>query len=189
MKKIIVSILLLSLSLFSADSVEKEKEKEQQFELTTLTGKKLHLTTNPNGLDIKEVQGKVVFLSFFGYNCPPCKREIPEFIKMKKKYGKDLEIIAVEVRGLGDEHLKRFIKSKNINYTVIPFHKEAEKFAYHTAQKADWKGAIPFIIVLDRSGEVQFLQTGLIPYRALEMAFNQCKIEKMKKNNIKKEEK
>ena len=180
MKKIIVSILLLSLSLFSADSADSvEKEKEQQFELTTLTGKKLHITTKPNGLDIKEIQGKVVFLSFFGYNCPPCKREIPEFIKMKKKYGKDLEIIAVEVRGLGDAYLKRFIKSKNINYTVIPFHKEAEKFAYHTAQKADWKGAIPFIIVLDRRGEVQFLQTGLIPYEALEMAFNKSKVEKI----------
>jgi len=187
MTKIIVSILVISLSLFSAGSVEKEKE--QQFELTTLTGKKLHITTKPNGLDIKEVQGKVVFLSFFGYNCPPCKREIPEFIKMKKKYGKDLEIIAVEVRGLGDAYLKRFVKSKDINYTVIPFHKEAEKFAYHTAQKADWKGAIPFIIVLDRSGEVQFLQTGLIPYNALEMAFNTSKVEKIKKNKIKKEEK
>ena len=168
MKKIILSLLLLSPFLFPL-------EKEQQFELTTLKGKKLHITTKPNGLHIKEIKEKVVFLSFFGYNCPPCKKEIPEFIKMREKYGKDLEIIAVEVRGLKEKHLKSFVNIKNINYPIIPFNKEAENFAYHTAKKADWKGAIPFIIVLDRTGEVKFLQTGFIPYDALETAFKKSK--------------
>ena len=176
MKSIILSIFLLTTSLFCVESnTSTVMEKERAFKLTTLKGETLHIRTKPNGLDIKEIKGKVVFLSFFGYNCPPCKREIPEFIKMYKKYSKDLEIIAIEVRGLGDEHLKNFVKSKNINYPVIPFTKEAEKFAYHTAKKADWKGAIPFIIVLDRKGEVKFLQTGLIPYESLETAFQKSK--------------
>ena len=168
MKKIILSLLLISISLFSAEKIEI-------FELTTLKGEKLHITTTPNGLDIKEIQGKVIFLSFFGYNCPPCRSEIPEFIKMREKYGKDLEIIAVEVQGTKEESLKSLVKYENINYSIVPFNKEAKKFAYHTAKKADWKGAIPFIIVLDRKGEVKFLQTGLIPYDSLETAFNKSK--------------
>ncbi len=181
MKKIILSLLLISISLFSASN-------EQQFELTTLKGEKLHLTTKPNGLDIKEVKGKVVFLAFFGYNCNPCRREIPEFIKMFNKYGEDLEIIAVEVQGTKEDSLKNLVKNKNINYSVVPFNKEARKFAYHIADKANWKGAIPFIIVLDREGEVKFLQTGLIPYEALETAFNKSKIEKVKKEDKTKQE-
>ena len=183
MKKIILSLLLISIALFSAPN-------EQEFNLTTVKGKKFHFTTQPNGLDIKEVKGKVVFLAFFGYNCNPCRREIPEFVKMVKKYGEDLEIIAVEVQGTKEESLKKLVKNKNINYSVVPFNKEARMFAYHIADKANWKGAIPFIIILDREGEVKFLQTGLIPYELLEKAFKKAKIEKIKKDeNVKKEEK
>lgn len=169
MKQSIFFISLLLLPLFIM------AEESQEFKLTTLKDKSLHIITKENGLDIKEFKGKVVFISFFGYNCPPCRAEIPEFIKMRKKYGKDLEIIAIEVRGLGKKHIKSFVKENGINYPIVPFNKEAEKFAYHTAKKADWKGAIPFVIVLDREGEVKFLQTGLIPYKALETAFEKSK--------------
>jgi len=176
MKSIILAILLLSTYLFSADSNTTNKSAEKHiFKLTTIENREINITTKANGLDIDKFKGKVVFLSFFGYNCPPCKREIPEFIKMTKEHGEDLRIMAIEVRGLGKDNLKEFIKEKNINYTVIPFNKEAKKFAYHTAMKADWQGSIPFIIVLDRTGEVRFLQTGLIPYDALESAFQKVK--------------
>jgi len=184
MKKIIFSLLLVSISLFSAEQ-DAEAKKEQiktepveeaeQFELTTLKGEKLHITTKSNGLDIKEIQGKVIFLAFFGYNCNPCRQEIPEFVKMSEKYGKDLEIIAVEVQGTQEEYLKSLVKNKNINYSVVPFNGKAKSFAYFISDKAGWKGAIPFIIVLDRTGDVKFLQTGLIPYTLLETAFNKSK--------------
>lgn len=178
-------ILFISIPLLSKEktdinnSIHTAKkdniEKEQKFELTTLKGETLHIKTTPNGLHIKELKGKVIFLSFFGYNCPPCKKEIPEFIKMHEKYGNDLEIVAIEVRGLGESYLKKFIQEKKINYSVVPFNKETQKFAYHTAQKANWQGTIPFIIVLDRDGEVQFLQTGLVPYKILEIALHKVK--------------
>ncbi|MCK5854560.1 MAG: TlpA family protein disulfide reductase [Sulfurovaceae bacterium] len=176
-KFIILSIFLLSTLLLSSENNNTNpiEEKEQKFKLTTLEGKTLNITTKKNGLNIEGLKGKVVFLSFFGYNCPPCKREIPEFIKMRNKYSKDLEIIAIEIRGLKKNQLNNFINRKNINYPIIPFNKEAKKFAYHTAKKADWKGAIPFILVLDREGEVKFLQTGFIPYSALESAFQASK--------------
>ena len=177
MKYMILSILLLfpTLSICNDNNISTPTEKSEKFKLRTLNGKSININTKTNGLDIKEFKGKVIFLSFFGYNCPPCKREIAEFIKIRKKYGKDLEIIAVEVRGLEKKYLKSFVKDKKITYPIIPLDKEAEKFAYHTAKKANWKGAIPFIIVLDRNGEVKFLQTGYIPFQALETAFKKSK--------------
>ena len=182
MKHIILSLLFLLPTLtISNDKSSSHKnispptETSEKFELTTLKGEILHISTKPNGLNIQEFKGKVVFLSFFGYNCPPCKREIPEFIKIREKYSKEIEIIAIEVRGLNQEYLEGYVKDKGINYPVIPFNKTTQKFAYHTAQKADWKGAIPFLIVLDKEGEVQFLQTGLVPYDALVGAFQKLK--------------
>ena len=173
MKKAILLLLLISTYLISSPD-------EQEFNLTTLQGETFHLTTKANGLDIKESKGKVTFLAFFGYNCNPCRREIPEFVKMYDTYKKDLEIIAVEVQGTQEEVLKGLVKSKNINYPIVPFKGNGRKFAYYISKKADWKGAIPFIIILDREGEVQFLQTGLVPYALLERAFNKVKGEKPK---------
>ena len=191
MKHIILSLLLLTPTLTISNeenSNQKNSDKKssnreisppietsKKFELTTLKGDTLHISTKSNGLNIQEFKGKVIFLSFFGYNCPPCRREIPEFIKMREKYGKELEIIAIEVRGLDKNYLQSYVKERGINYPIIPFNEQTKKFAYHTAKKADWKGAIPFLIVLDKKGEVQFLQTGLVPYDALEMAFQKLK--------------
>ena len=182
MKHIILSLFLLipTLAISSENdnndnNISIPTETLKNFELTTLKGKSLHIIAKENGLVIQELKGKVVFLSFFGYNCPPCKREIPEFIKMRKKYGEELEIVAIEVRGLNKERLKSFVQDKKITYPIVPLNKEVQKFAYHTAQKANWKGAIPFILVLDKKGEVKFLQTGLIPYEALEVAFEKLK--------------
>jgi thiol-disulfide isomerase/thioredoxin len=180
LKHIIFSLLFLLPTLTISDEngekhISTPTETLEKFELTTLEGKTLHIRATPNGLDIQEFKGKIIFLSFFGYNCPPCKREIPEFIKIRKKYGKELEIVAVEVRGLNRKYLENYVKDKKINYPVVPFNKATQTFAYHTAKKAEWKGAIPFLIVLDREGEVQFLQTGLIPYDALEIAFQKLK--------------
>ena len=43
-------------------------------------------------------KGKVVMLNFFATWCPPCRMEIPELVKMHKKYeGKDVVIISLSV--------------------------------------------------------------------------------------------
>src|SRR5262249_19702585 len=57
------------------------------FSLTDIDGKKL---------DLKALAGKVLIVDLWGTWCPPCRQEIPNFVRLKKTYGGDgLEIVGV----------------------------------------------------------------------------------------------
>lgn len=184
MKQFLLSLLLLAslcadtnssaesnaTSQHNDTNVSEVGEPSVTFTLPTLEGKTIEVVTSPNGLTFKGFENRVVFLSFFGYNCPPCLKEIPEFVSLKKKLP-ELEIIAIEVRGLSKTELQAFAKEKAINYPLVRYD-DAQEFTSYIANKAQWRGSIPFIIILDRQAEVRFLQAGMIPARILENVYD-----------------
>ncbi len=145
----------------SSKIVEKkeDKKKEALFTLETITGKTLNIDEKEAGLNIHEFKDKVVFLLFFGHQCPPCMAEVPSLVALTKEGHKDLEIIALEVQGLDEDRLKNFAKNKNINYNLISGNKNQDFIGY-VAQKAGWSGAIPFLLAMDKNGTVQVVHTG-----------------------------
>jgi len=142
--------------------------------MTTTDGKALHMTGTPTGLIFDEYKGKVVFLEFFGHRCPPCLKSIPHYKKLQEKYKDDLAIIAVEVQGLDDNGLKTFTKENNINYVTISQEKAGRLVSY-ISQRAQWQGSIPFLVILDKKGDVQLMQAGMLPEKALESTIEQLR--------------
>lgn len=144
------------------------------FELTTIDGKTLHVDEIENGIIFQEYKDKVVFLIFFGHRCPPCLGEIPALEKLKKEKGDKLEIIAMEVQGLPEEQLKIFKENKKINYTVLSAeHKGGQEFISYIAERAQWRGSIPFLVAMTPKGEVGFVHLGGMRYNQLDNIFNQ----------------
>jgi thiol-disulfide isomerase/thioredoxin len=168
MKKILLSLLLL-LSLVGSANAESATKKSA-IELTDINGKTYEVTGTKEGLKISGMEGKVVFLEFFGHKCPPCLASIPHLIDLQKKHKDNLAIISIEVQGLTTDQLKVFAKQKGMNYTVISGEKE-HLFVSYIAQRAQWKGSIPFLLVLDKKGNVQFIQAGMLPESSLEEVF------------------
>ena len=146
----------------TVEKKEKQKEdtkKEALFVLKTVGGKTLNIDEKEGGLTIHEFKNKVVFLIFFGHQCPPCMAEVPELVALTKEGHKDLEIIGLEVQGLDEERLENFAKNKSINYNLVSGNKNQDFIGY-IAQKAGWSGAIPFLLAMDKNGTVQVVHTG-----------------------------
>ena len=167
MKKMLtLFFLIVSLGTWSL------AEEHPDLSFKDINGTTLQIKGAAQGLDIPSLKGKVVFLEFFGHKCPPCLMSIPHLIELQEKHKDKLTIISVEVQGMNEEELKDFVFKKGINYTVST-EKNARMLVNYIATRAEWSGSIPFMVAMDKKGDVQFVQAGMIPQDYLENLLEQ----------------
>jgi thiol-disulfide isomerase/thioredoxin len=83
---------------------EPSKVKAPDFELKNIKGESVKLSS---------LQGRVVVLNFFATWCPPCKAELPGFIKVTREYeGKDVEFVFVDIQE-DKKTIESFLKEQN----------------------------------------------------------------------------
>jgi len=182
-KKILLATLLFLTSSYAA----KNTQSTQTMTMTDIKGKTYNVKGTEEGLKIQGLEGKVIFLEFFGHQCPPCLASIPHLINLQEKHKDDLAVISIEVQGFNTKQLTAFAKEKGMNYIVVPEEK-ASKLVSYIQQRAQWRGSIPFLVVMDTKGNVQFVQAGMLPESSLEKLIKQYsdkKINTMDKNNSK----
>ncbi|RLA62387.1 MAG: TlpA family protein disulfide reductase [Epsilonproteobacteria bacterium] len=167
MKKIFTLTLLLFLTTSFTQAKEDTSEENNTMTMTDTLGKTYEIIGTENGLKIKGLEGKVVFLEFFGYRCPPCIASIPNLIELQDKYKDKLAIVSIEVQGYTDEQLAAFVKSKKMNYIVASEQRAFSVLSY-IQLRAGWNGSIPFLVVTDGQGDVKFIHTGMLSKAELE---------------------
>jgi thiol-disulfide isomerase/thioredoxin len=171
MKKLFSTLFLL-LSLFTYTQATEDKKYAAEMTMTDTTGKTYEVSGTEQGLNIKGLEGKVIFLEFFGHKCPPCLASIPHLIDLQNKHKEDLAIVSIEVQGFSHEEVKAFAEEKGMNYIVVSEEKAPELVNY-IQQRAQWRGSIPFLVAMDTKGDVQFVQAGMLPESSLEELFSQ----------------
>ena len=165
-------ILSLTLLLFSLFIPLHATEAMPAMKMTDVSGKTYTVQGTEQGLKIEGLEGKIVFLEFFGHKCPPCLASIPHLIKLQNKYKDKLAIVSIEVQGYTHEQTKNFAKEKGMNYIIVSEEKAAALVSY-IQQRAQWRGSIPFLVALDTKGDVQFVQAGMLPESSLEELIKQ----------------
>lgn len=171
MKKLF-SISLLLFSLLTYTHAAEDKRYLAEMTMTDITGKTYDVSGTEQGLNIKGLEGKVIFLEFFGHKCPPCLASIPHLINLQEKYKDTLAIVSIEVQGYTHEEVKKFAEEKGMNYIVVSEEKAPELVNY-IQQRAQWRGSIPFLVAMDTKGDVQFVQAGMLPESSLEELISQ----------------
>ncbi|RLA72670.1 MAG: TlpA family protein disulfide reductase [Epsilonproteobacteria bacterium] len=158
---------ILTLTLLLASLLTVSQAAEDKFTMTTIKGKTIEVTGTTTGLILEEYKGKIIFLEFFGHRCPPCLKSIGHYKRLQEKYKDKLVIVAVEVQGMNRSSLKAFVKKKKINYVTIS-QDQAGQIVPYISSRAQWRGSIPYLIILDQKGEVQLMQAGMLPEQELE---------------------
>jgi thiol-disulfide isomerase/thioredoxin len=178
MKNLLTKIL--AIVAISSITLMANPSSKPTFDLVDTNNQHIKITSIKNGLHVDGADGKVVFIEFFGYKCPPCLKTIPHFINLKNKYKDKLEIISIEVPmnlpamyapSIRGKELKQFADKKGINYHLIS-DENAGMFTNYIAQGTQWEGGIPFLLILDTKGKAQVAQVGLIPQNVLEQVID-----------------
>jgi len=163
-------LLTITLIFFSFTTLYGDTPTPISYSLTTTEGNTINVTEINEGLDFQEFQGKAVLLVLFGYRCPPCLREIPEFIALTKKHKDDLAIIAIESQNYPVDEVQTFQKEHKMNYNVIPGINHNDFISY-IAMRAGYNTInipLPLLVAVDKYGKVQYVQAGQLSKNELE---------------------
>ena len=115
-----------------------------------------------NTLRLEELRGKVVLLNFFATWCGPCRMEIPELIKLHKRFNaKGLEVVGISLDMEGAAALKPFVKNHGITYPILLGTRKVI---------VDYGNinAIPTSVLIDRNGMIAKFFVGMGPAPVLE---------------------
>ena len=123
---------------------------------------KMPSLTDETILDSKQLEGKVLLVSFFASWCPPCIQEIPTLIALQDTFKSNgFSVVAFSVDQGDLASLKRTIVKKGINYPVI---------LADSAVTQSFGGVtgIPVTFLVNRQGQIVKKYLGYVDHDILE---------------------
>jgi len=118
-----------------------------EFSLPDLSGKQRN---------IKEWQGKILIINFWATWCPPCLKEIPEFIKIQDEFAdKGLQFIGIAI----DEKsaVEEYLNTLAINYPQLIAGDTGITLSH---QLGNIVNAVPFTLIVNQQGQIIHRQPG-----------------------------
>lgn len=189
MKKLIFSTFIIA-ALFSC----KKNENADQLENQTTT-ENIESTSQPMPTEDKVANMKVVnqeqlanlisnkkndtiyVTNFFATWCPPCMREIPDFVdKMKELKGKPVKFTFVSVDEKDDWNSKvsDFADEYDLKKNIVLFDASTISPDYFTKITKTWDGgSIPFTVI--KKGDKEVENVGMLTKEALNEKLNSFK--------------
>jgi len=153
MKHFVFTIIILSVACVYGFAQTNNKQVAPNFSLKTADG-----TT----IELAKLKGKVVVVNFWATWCPPCRAEIPDFIKIQEKYkSKGLVIVGVSLDQKGWTAVKPFAEKTKFNYPVVLGNEDMVN-AYGGIE------AIPTSFFIDKQGFIVDKQVGMLTNEAFE---------------------
>ena len=108
---------------------------------------------------------RLLLVNFWATWCAPCVEEFPELQKMVRMYAKrDLDIVTVSLNSPDEKKfVLDFLKKQHAINRNLQFSGDDSADAV-TAFGSDWKGGVPYTVLIDTKGKVLFkTQGGLHP--------------------------
>jgi len=136
-----------------AASDKKDLADAPDFTLTRMNGEPFTLSKH---------KGQVIILNVWATWCPPCRKEIPGFIKIQKQMrDKGVLFVGVSVDKKGWKVVRPFAQKLGINYPIVV------DDGTINLKYGPFRG-IPTTFIINKKGKVEYMATGLINQKALQ---------------------
>ncbi len=160
---VVTMVLLAGFYLFGGNTSRGEKRPVTTLPPGDITGVAPAFTLldlNGKSVSLSDFKGKVVILNFWATWCPPCKKEIPDFIDLQTQYGsKGVQIVGIALDQ--PDKVRAFAQQNGLNYSVLLGDQE-------TALKYGGITGIPTTVVIDRKGKIVSQFEGFRPRSVFE---------------------
>jgi peroxiredoxin len=108
-----------------------------------------------------DFKGKVVVLNFWATWCPPCRREIPGFVDLAKKFQGQVAFVGVSMDEGGPDGVRKFVERYSVSYPIVMGN-------YQVAGAYRMGDAIPVTYLIDQEGTIRDEHVGQEDPAALE---------------------
>ena len=155
---------------------EKSPKQQQQTTVQQIAVGKEAPDFTLQSMDGKEVKlsdykGKKVYLKFWASWCGPCKKSMPELMKLAEKEDRDFEILTVIAPGIqGEKTVEQFPQwFQDQGYKDIPVLYDTKATTFQAYQIR----SIPTEYLIDSQGKIGKIQFGAISNSDAEVAFKE----------------
>ena len=99
---------------------------------------------------LNQWRGKVLVVNFWATWCTPCREEIPGFVRLQEKYaGRGLQFVGIAIDRR--DKVQAFAREFGMNYPILLGGFDTVDISRHAGNRV---GALPFTLILDRSGQI-----------------------------------
>lgn len=113
---------------------------------------------------LSEWRGKVMVVNFWATWCPPCREEIPGFIRLNRRFAdKGVQFVGISIESA--DKVREYAEENHIDYPLLLGESNGMDLAPEFGNRSM---GLPFTVILDRSGATHAVRIGRLDEPDLE---------------------
>ncbi len=106
--------------------------------------------------EVSEWDGRVLVINFWATWCPPCRREMPDFIALQRQFGeRGLQFVGIAIDE--PDAVAEFAETLGVNYPTLVAQADAMELGRRLGNTL---GSLPYTVIVDRQGTMVFAKRG-----------------------------